>query len=106
MIRVVHKRPALPAEVVTIENSLESLQHLLDGGYLCGIKLTPDVHGYVDDDGLSKELPLNFVLDGECIVGPAVFSKADVDGEEIGFGNEAEALLFCKRINMLATGSL
>lgn len=91
----------MPAEVVTIENTLEALQRLLDGGCLCGIHLTPAVHGYVDDDGLSKELPLNFVLDGEPIVGPAIFSKADQDGKEIGFGNETEALLLCKRINEL-----
>jgi hypothetical protein len=101
MIRVVHKRPALPAEVVTIENSLEALQRLLDGGYLCGIRLTPTVHGYVDDNGLLKELPVNFVLNGEPIVGPAVFSKIDSDGEEIGFGNESEALLFCRQLNEL-----
>jgi hypothetical protein len=100
MIQVVHKRPALPAEVVMIENTLEALQRLLDGGYLCGIHLTPSVHGYVDDDGLSKELPLNFVLDGEPIVGPAVFSKADSGGEEIGFEGD-EGIALCKRINEL-----
>ncbi len=104
MIQVVHKRPALPAEVVTIESTLEALQHLLDGGCLCGIRLTPEIHGYVDDDGLGKELPLNFVLDGEPIVGPAVFSKADANGEEIGFvGDEGVAL--CRKINALAMES-
>jgi hypothetical protein len=90
----------MPAEVVTIENSLEALQRLLDGGYLCGIRLSSEIHGYVDDDGLSKELPLNFVLDGEPIVGPAVFSKADADGDEIGFTDD-EGIALCKRINAL-----
>jgi hypothetical protein len=92
----------MPAEVVTIENSLEALQRLLDGGYLCGIHLTPKIHGYVDDEGLLKELPLNFVLDGEPIVGPAVFSKADADGEDIGFTDD-EGIVFCKFINALGS---
>ena len=99
MIQVVHKRPSMPAEVVTVENTLEALRALLDGGYLCGISVTPTIHGYVDDEGLLKKLPLNFMLNGERIVGPAIFSKADGNGNDIGFtGNEA--LEFCKFMNV------
>ena len=90
----------MPAEVVTIDSTLEALRALLDGGYLCGIRLTPEIHGYVDDEGLLKELPLNFVLDGEPIVGPAIFSKVDASGDEIGFTDD-EAIEFCKFINDL-----
>lgn len=91
------------AEVVAIDNTLEALQALLDDGSLCGIRLTPEIHGYVDDEGLLKELLLNFVLDGETIVGSAVFSKADADGEEIGFTDD-EAVEFCKFINVFGEG--
>lgn len=102
LISVVYKRPAMPAEVVTIKNTLEALRGLLDGGYLCAIRLSAKIHGYVDDEGLLKELPLNFVLDGEPIVGPAVFSRADASGDEIGFPDD-EAIEFCKFINSLGS---
>jgi len=100
LIRVIHKRPGLPAEVIVIDDSLEAMRALLDGGYLCAIRLSEDVHGYVDDEGLLKELPLNFWLRGEPIVGPAIFSKADARGDEIGFYNVAEALDVCEQINL------
>ena len=98
-IRVVHKRPGLLAEVVEIPNTLEGLQKLLDGGCLCGIRLSDEVTGYVDDEGLLKDLPLNFILNGEPIVGPAVFSRVDGEGEEIGFTTEDEASRVCRRLN-------
>lgn len=98
-IRVIHKRPSMLAEVVVIDNTLEALRGLLDGGYLCGIRLSPDVHGYVDDEGLLKELPMNFFLNGTPIVGPAIFSKADARGDEIGFKSDEEALLVCSMLN-------
>lgn len=87
-IRVVHKRPGFPAEAVTIPNTLDALNGLLDGGSLCGIRLDAEIHGYVDDEGLLKELPPNFWLRGEVIVGPAIFSRADHEGEEIGLTEE------------------
>lgn len=104
MISVVYKRPSMPAEVVEIESTLAAFRKLLDGGSLCAVHLTPRIHGYVDDEGLLKELPLNFVLRGEPIVGPAVFSKIDAAGDDVGFEAE-DALYFCKQINGLAIGS-
>lgn len=100
-LQVVYKRPNFPAEVVTIEDSLEGLQGLLDNGYLCGIRLDDTVSGYVDDEGLLKGLPLNFWLHGEPIVGPAVFSKVDEEGEEVGFTDAEEAFAVCRRVNAL-----
>jgi len=79
--------------------SADAMRALLDGGYLCVIRLSDGVHGYVDDEGLLKELPLNFLLRGEPIVGPAIFSKADAEGDEIGFETEEEASRVCARIN-------
>jgi hypothetical protein len=102
MIQVVHKRPALPAEVVEIESTLAAFRALLDGGSLCAVKLTPHIHGYVDDEGLLKELPLNFVLRGEPIVGSVVFSRADAAGDDVGFEAE-DALQFCEAINMMGS---
>jgi hypothetical protein len=98
-IIVVHKKPAFDAEVVVIEDTLEALQGLLDGGILCGIRLNQEVLGYCDDDFLLKGLPLNFMLNGEPICGPAFFSKIDAEGEEIGFATEAEALKLCQTLN-------
>lgn len=100
-ILVVHKRPGFEAEVVRTDNTLEAFQGLLDGGTLCGIELSETILGYADDDGLSKELPLNFYLHGEPIVGPAFFSKIDDEGEDIGFETEAEALAVCRCLNDL-----
>jgi hypothetical protein len=98
-IRVIHKTPNAPAKVIVIDDGLEAMRALLDGGYLCVIRLSDGVHGYVDDEGLLKELPLNFLLRGEPIVGPAIFSKADAEGDEIGFETEEEASRVCARIN-------
>ena len=41
LISVIHKRPAMPAEVVTIDSTLEALRALLDGGYLVGFVSRP-----------------------------------------------------------------
>ena len=94
----------MPAEAIEIDGTLEAFQKLLDGGSLCAVRLTPNIHGYVDDEGLLKELPLNFVLRGEPIVGPAVFSRVDGEGEDVGFETE-DALYFCKQLNGLSLGS-
>lgn len=99
-LRVVHKLPGLPAEVVVIDDTLEDLQKLV-GGYIGVVRVTPDVHAYVDDEGLFKELPLNFNLNGNVIVGPAVFSKIDRAGAEIGFEDDEDALDFCCSLNLL-----
>jgi hypothetical protein len=98
-IQVVHKRPLMLAEVVTIDNTLKALQDLLDGGCLSAIQITPGVHAYVDDEGLLKKLQLNFVFYDEPIVGPVVFSKVDASGDEIGFESEKGALEFCAVLN-------
>ena len=94
----------MPAEAVEIDGTLAAFQRLLDGGCLCAVKLTPGIHGYVDDEGLLKELPLNFVLRGEPIVGPVVFSTLDHEGDDVGFSAE-DALYFCKKINGLGIGT-
>lgn len=97
-IQVVHKKPGHPAEVVTIENTLEAFQGLLDGGHLEAIRFGGTVHAYIDEEGKLKDLPFNFWFNGEQIVGPAVFSKCDAEGEDVGL-NEGEARTWCERFN-------
>ena len=98
-IRVVLKRPGLPAEVMEISGTLEAFQKLLDDATLCAVRLTQGIHGYADDEGLLKELPLNFYLRGQPIVGPVFFSKLNGEREDIGFEDESEALSLCRLIN-------
>lgn len=97
-IIVVHKRPQFPAEVVTVPNTLEAFQGLLDGGMLTAVALGKGLHVYVDDEGLLKDLPLNFLLNGEPIVGPAIFSRTDGRGDDIGLKSE-EALQLARTLN-------
>lgn len=98
-ILVVHKRPGFMADVVQTDSSLEAFQALLDGGTLTGIELTSDILGYADDNGIAKELPVNFYLHGEPILGPVFFSKLDQEGEDVGFETETEALAVCRALN-------
>lgn len=103
-IRVVHKRPGKLAEIVSIENTLEALQGLLDGGYLEAVHppnfmpLGAGIHAYVDEEGKLKNLPPNFALSGDVIVGPVIFSKSDAEGEEVGL-DESEAAEVCALLN-------
>ncbi len=85
-IRVVYKRPGKHAEIIHVDNTLEEFQRLLDGGYLEGVRVLQDVHAYIDEEGRLKSLPFNFLLPAVgTIVGPAVFSKVDAEGEDTGF---------------------
>ena len=95
-IRVVSKRPGLPATVVTIENTYEGMKVLLDGGTYCGIWLNGEIAGYCDDDGLSKGLPPNVAINGQTIVGPIVFSKSNRKGEDVGYKTLEAALTVCR----------
>ena len=89
-IRVVVKNPREPAKIVMIENSLDALQKLV-GGSIEAIRPFPRVHAYVNEEGKLLGLLANFSYGSDVIAGPAVFSKADAEGEEIGFEDEEEA---------------
>lgn len=93
-ITIVYKRPDKIPEVIQIDNTLEEFRRLLDGGYLEAVRAVRDVHAYVDEEGRLKDLPINFMLRGEPIVGPAIFSKVDEEGEDTGFDTEEEAREF------------
>lgn len=98
IIYVVHKRPLFDAEVLQIRSDLQAFQALLDGGYLESVDCGQGVHMYIDEEGKLKGLPPNGMAAGEVFVGPAVFSRGDEQGRDIGFSEE-DAMSFCQFIN-------
>lgn len=104
MIWVVVKRPGLPATVERTAGELEDIRRLIgrtadEDVCIDVFAWSPDVHVYCDDEGLRKELPVNFVRGLTPIVGPVVFSRIDFLGEEIGFIDEARATIFAAAFN-------
>lgn len=97
--RVVVKNPGERAEIRLIDNDTASLQKIV-GGYIEAIRPWPDAHAYVNEEGKLKGLERNFLYGSDIIVGPAVFSKADEEGDEIGF-TEREADEILRRVNQL-----
>jgi hypothetical protein len=94
-ILVVHKRPGETAEVVEIENGRASFQKLLNGARTSSIRVTSEIYCYIDDEGIRKELPINFYFHNQPIAGPAVFSKCNDKGEDVGFQTDEEAIALC-----------
>lgn len=94
MIRVLVVPVIDPMRVEEIDGSLESLQRLLDGGYLRAVPGVQNAMALCDDDGLMKGLLYNehgtslaralgwVPLPGDHLVGSVVFTgPADEDGE-------------------------
>lgn len=111
-IIVVHMRPGMLAEVVTVAPTLDALRALIDGGWLEVISIARPasqslgIHALVDEEGALKGLPWNFDLpSGVPIVGPVVFSRVDETGEEVGFHSEETALAFAAVINKSRGGA-
>lgn len=84
-IQVVTKYPGLPAEIQTIENTLESLQKAVGGDieYVGG--LFPYPTGlYCNAVGKLDGLSPNIVLpNGDFVAGPVIVVSADEYGNEI-----------------------
>ena len=115
MIWVVLKKSGEPARAVETVGDLVGLRSLLGGPdvYLDWFHWSKDVHGYCDDDGHRKMLPLNFTLirpplvwEGKTtklapdpVVGPVVFSQIDGKGDEKGFADQASAERFAADFN-------
>lgn len=97
-IRVVVKTPGQPATIQMIDSGLAAFQKIV-GGYIEAVRPWPNVHAYVNEEGKLQGLAPNFALGGEVVVGPAVFSKSDDEGEDIGFQDESEAEEILHRIN-------
>lgn len=97
MMRVVVKEPKQSSVVKQIDPGFKSLQKVI-GGYfetaLRGHRFfgDDDLIVYVDEEGLLKNLPLNFfrLTDNAPIVGVAVAMKVNREGDDVSM-TEAEA---------------
>ena len=92
-IRIVRVPVGKPAEIVMVKNDLMSLQELVGGNIelvrLLGLE-SKKMYFYVDEEGKLKNKEPNFGIRGDVIVGTAIVSKHDVDGDEVGL-TEVEA---------------
>lgn len=79
-IRVVIKQPGEAAREIEIENTKERLQELL-GGYIESVWFAKNVWMLVNEEGKIRDLPYNFYVWDDVIVGPAIF--AGQDGDEL-----------------------
>jgi hypothetical protein len=83
-VKVAIKEPGQPLKTADVTGDLKGLQSAIGGGYIEMIRVDSTLHGYIDEEGKLKGLPLNFsILDGADIVaGAAVFMRATRDGDE------------------------
>lgn len=94
-MRVIVKEPAQSPVQITIDGSLESLQHLV-GGYIEHVKFTDNIGILVDEEGKLKGLQTNFFLPSirDELAGTVVF--VGEDGEEFADVPERDAQLIMK----------
>ena len=79
-IRCIVKRPNEPiGHFVTLDNRLEVFQKIV-GGYIEAVTFLHGATCICNEEGKLKNLPHNFTLYGENIVGPVVI--VGVDGED------------------------
>ena len=79
-IRVVVKEPHEAAREIEIENTEERLERAL-GGPVDSIWFAKNVWMLVNEEGKIRDLPYNFYVWDDVIVGPAIF--AGQDGDEL-----------------------
>lgn len=79
-MRVVIKEPGKAAREIEIENTLERLQELV-GGHIESVWFAKNVWMLVNEEGKLRDLPFNFYVWDDLVVGPAIF--AGQDGEEL-----------------------
>ena len=77
-IKVVIKEPGKAAREIEIENTLERLQKLV-GGRIETLWFAKNVWMIVNEEGKIRDLPFNFYLWDDVIVGPAIFVGSDGD---------------------------
>ena len=71
-MRVLMKLPGLNPETVDIPNELKDLQKAVHG-YIETVTLTRHTAMIVNEEGRIRNMVPNFYLNGELIVGPALF---------------------------------
>lgn len=74
-------RPEKPGEVLTLEDTLESKQELVEG-YIEVVSLGDGIILTLNEDGKNKNLPFNFDMPGDPIVGTAFFARTRGDDYE------------------------
>lgn len=75
-MKVVYKEPGKSAEIITAEEGLDVLQHLVSGWIEC-IPFIEGVCIVVNEEGKLKGMTPNFDYGWDVIVGPAVFIGDD-----------------------------
>jgi hypothetical protein len=102
-ILVIVADPGVEAVAVRIEPSLKVLQTLV-GGHIEAVHFRfgsgSNLYFYCNEDGKRLELPINFSLGSDHVVGSIVISSADADGEEVGI-TEDQAPLVLRAIDRM-----
>jgi len=78
-IKVIAKKPGEAPYETSVTNDLKHLQDYV-GGYIEAIRFLEDVCLICNEEGKLKQLPTNFLLRGDLIVGNVLF--VGVKGEE------------------------
>lgn len=86
-IRILVYRPGLPG---TVEEQLDDLatQQGLVGGFIESVGLGDGVFLTCNEEGKLKNLPPNFALPGDMIVGTAFFCRVDDEGDCVSLTDE------------------
>lgn len=77
-------------EVREVPDSLESLQKIA-GGYIESVRIKADGHSYIiliDEEGKLKRLTPNLVWFGDVLVGPAIFTKSNHEGDFVSLDDQ------------------
>ena len=79
-MRVIIKEPNEDARVEYIDNTLDELQSIV-GGYIEVVPLTFDSVIICNEEGKLRDLPFNFHIPVDYIVGTAIICDDNEDGE-------------------------
>lgn len=86
------------------ENTLEAMQEIV-GGYIEAVRITENIVLWVNEEGLLKQLPLNFYLSNSSgepispIVGDVLFTGVDSEGDNISLTDDDIKLIESRFIN-------
>jgi len=85
-LKVFSKQPGKPAEPRVIPNDLKSLQDVVDGPIEI-VSLGSGILLICNGEGKLAGMDLNFVYQGEMIVGPVLFARRGRNGELISLNH-------------------
>lgn len=89
-LRVVVLKPRQVPRVQMTPNSLRSLQTIVDG-YIESVRIKADGHSYIiliNEEGKLKCLTPNLVWFGDVLVGPAIFTKSNDEGDFVSLDDQ------------------